>query len=87
MLLDKSGLNKLRWRCRRGMLENDIFIERFLNKYEHELTLDMTAGLMALMDLSDPELLDLFLGRVQPEGDYLRDSIFEVLGKIRTLNQ
>jgi antitoxin CptB len=87
MLLDEVGLNKLRWRCRRGMLENDIFIERFFNKYENEISLDMAAGLLTLMDLSDPELLDLFLGRAQPEGDYLRDHVFEVLSKIRTLNE
>jgi antitoxin CptB len=87
MLLDQSGLNKLRWRCRRGMLENDILIERFFNQYQHELTLDMAAGLMTLMDLSDPELLDLFLGRTDPEGDYLKNPALEVLNKIRKLNQ
>jgi antitoxin CptB len=29
-LLDERDLSKLRWRCRRGLLENDLFIERFL---------------------------------------------------------
>jgi len=29
-LLDERALSKLRWRCRRGLLENDLFIERFL---------------------------------------------------------
>ena len=28
--LSERGLSKLRWRCRRGLLENDLFIERFL---------------------------------------------------------
>jgi antitoxin CptB len=28
-LLDERDLSKLRWRCRRGLLENDLFIERF----------------------------------------------------------
>ena len=26
--LDERALSKLRWRCRRGLLENDLFIER-----------------------------------------------------------
>jgi hypothetical protein len=28
-LLDERALSKLHWRCRRGLLENDLFIERF----------------------------------------------------------
>ena len=26
--LSERSLSKLRWRCRRGLLENDLFIER-----------------------------------------------------------
>jgi antitoxin CptB len=33
-LLNERDLSKLRWRCRRGLLENDLFIERFFNKFE-----------------------------------------------------
>ena len=29
-----AASSKLRWRCRRGLLENDLFIERFFNRYE-----------------------------------------------------
>ncbi|MFN5811080.1 MAG: succinate dehydrogenase assembly factor 2, partial [Burkholderiales bacterium] len=31
--LSSAALSKLRWRCRRGLLENDLFIERFFNKH------------------------------------------------------
>ncbi len=73
-LLSPGGLSKLRWRSRRGMLENDLFIERFFNKYAEILTVRQANGLNALMDLSDNELLDLHLGRkalreVRPELD------------------
>ena len=61
--LSSGGLSKLRWRCRRGMLENDLFIERFFNKYADQLTVRQANGLNALMDLSDNQLLDLHLGR------------------------
>jgi antitoxin CptB len=72
--LSSGGLSKLRWRCRRGMLENDLFIERFFNKYAQLLTVRQANGLNALMDLSDNQLLDLHLGRkplheVRPELD------------------
>jgi antitoxin CptB len=72
--LSSGGLSKLRWRSRRGMLENDLFIERFFNKYAELLTVRQANGLNALMDLSDNQLLDLHLGRkplheVRPELD------------------
>ncbi|MGH8337099.1 MAG: succinate dehydrogenase assembly factor 2, partial [Gammaproteobacteria bacterium] len=49
-LLDERALSKLKWRCRRGLLENDIFIERFFDRYEASLTTRQAAGLSALMD-------------------------------------
>ena len=69
-----GALSKLRWRCRRGMLENDLFLERFFNKYADQLTVRQANGLNALMDLSDNQLLDLHLNRkplneVRPELD------------------
>jgi antitoxin CptB len=72
--LSSGALSKLRWRSRRGMLENDLFIERFFNKYAELLTVRQANGLNALMDLSDNQLLDLHLDRkplheVRPELD------------------
>ena len=66
-MLDERSLSKLRWRCRRGLLENDLFIERFFNSYEKVLTVRQAKGLDDLMDLSDNDLMDLFLQRKQPE--------------------
>jgi antitoxin CptB len=73
-ILTSGQLSKLVWRCRRGMLENDLFIERFFNKYAQLLTVRKANALNALMDLSDNQLLDLHLGRkalheVRPELD------------------
>ena len=65
-LLDERSLSKLRWRCRRGLLENDLFIERFFNRHEKTLTVRQAQGLDDLMDLSDNDLMDLFLQRKQP---------------------
>ena len=67
-LLDERALSKLHWRCRRGLLENDLFIERFFARYERTITVRQARGLGMLMDLSDPDLLDLVLRRKEPEG-------------------
>jgi antitoxin CptB len=82
-VLDASGLNRLRWRCRRGLLENDLFVERFFRDHGHALTPPRVAGLMALMDLSDNDLLDLLLARVQPQGDLDLPEVHDVLALMR----
>ena len=82
-LLDERALSKLRWRCRRGLLENDLFIERFFARYESGLTVRQADALGVLMDLSDNDLLDLLLGRTSPEGDLARDDVTHVLGLLR----
>ncbi|MFM2240858.1 MAG: hypothetical protein RJA69_2232 [Pseudomonadota bacterium] len=65
--IDARALSKLRWRCRRGLLENDLFIERFFNERGDAVTVSEAQGLDALMDLSDNDLLDLLLQRKQPQ--------------------
>ena len=82
-MLDERGLSKLRWRCRRGLLENDLFIERFFRHHEATLTNRQAAGLLTLMDLADNDLLDLLLGRVQLEGEIDVAEVREVLALIR----
>ena len=62
-LLDAQALSKLKWRCRRGLLENDLFIERFFRNFEHTLTVGQADALGQLMDLSDNDLLDILLER------------------------
>ena len=62
-LLDERALSKLRWRCRRGLLENDLFIARFFERFDKILNVRQAGALGVLMDLSDNDLLDLFLAR------------------------
>ena len=67
-LLDERSLSKLRWRCRRGLLENDLLIEKFFARHESTLTVSQAKGLSDLMELSDNDLLDLLLKRKEPGG-------------------
>jgi antitoxin CptB len=82
-LIDARALSKLKWRCRRGLLENDLFVERFFSRHEASLTQAHAQGLRVLMDLSDNDLLDLLLARKEPEGELLRDDVIEVLSLMR----
>jgi antitoxin CptB len=81
--LDDRSLSKLKWRCRRGLLENDLFIERFFRQHEETLTTRQAEGLMALMDLADNDLLDLLLRRQEPQGQLDRPEVRDVLEQLR----
>lgn len=82
-LLTPAALSKLRWRCRRGLLENDLFIERFLGRHEATLTERQAEGVAALMDLPDNDLLDLLLARRDPDGELDTPVVREVLALMR----
>lgn len=54
---------RLRWRARRGLLENDLILTRFLDRHETGLSDDEVGALTELLDLSDNDLMDLILAR------------------------
>jgi len=84
-LLDARELSRLKWRCRRGLLENDLFIERFFSHHEETITTRQATGLQILMDLADNDLLDLLLARREPQGAVDRPEVREVLAIMRRL--
>lgn len=83
-LLDERSLSKLKWRCRRGLLENDLFIERFFARHESGLTVRQARALDALMDLPDNDLLDLLLRRTEPKDALATEEVVELLTLLRT---
>ena len=60
--------NRLKWGCRRGLLELDIILERFLEKNDPH-------GLEELLILPDNDLLDIVMGRSQAYGPHLNDIV------------
>ncbi|MBE2264610.1 MAG: succinate dehydrogenase assembly factor 2 [Burkholderiaceae bacterium] len=82
--LDERSLSKLRWRCRRGLLENDLIIGRFFEQYATTLTIGQARGLHGLMDLADNDLLDLLLGRKEPQAETTTSDMTEVLEMLRS---
>ena len=60
-------LNRITWRCRRGMLENDLVLARFLEARGPALTDDEVTMLDRLLDLTDNDLWDLIAGRQEPQ--------------------
>ena len=82
-LLDEHAVGKLRWRCRRGLLENDLFLERFFARHGARLTPRQGQVLEELMQLTDNDLMDLLLRRREPAGELDRPEARELLALLR----
>ncbi|GAA0430525.1 succinate dehydrogenase assembly factor 2 [Massilia aurea] len=80
---DPANRSRLRWRARRGLLENDLILTRFLDAHEQELTDDEVDALTRLLDLADNPLLDLLLGRNEPSGELDLPHVHALLAKLR----
>ncbi len=72
-------LERLRWRSRRGLLEMDLILQRFLDRHLATLSAEDTRAYDALLDLPDNDFLDLVMGRESPQDE----SLAPVLEKIR----
>ena len=76
--VDATGLSRLRWRCRRGLLENDLILARFLEARGERMTDSEAEALLRLLDLSDGELWDLVCGRAETDDVTLRALVAEL---------
>lgn len=60
--------NRLRWRCRRGMLELDLLLQGFLEHGYRRLTSEQRALFAGdFLALPDQQLHDYLLGHATPE--------------------
>jgi antitoxin CptB len=80
---DPANRARLRWRARRGLLENDLILTRFLDASEESLTDDEVDALTRLLDLSDIALMDLMLARKEPEGADDLPQVHALLARLR----
>lgn len=70
-MLSDVDLSRLRWRCRRGFLENDLVLERLLNARGNQFSDDEHTQLKSLLELDDNTLWDIIAGR---SDDYPADT-------------
>jgi succinate dehydrogenase flavin-adding protein (antitoxin of CptAB toxin-antitoxin module) len=64
--ISEVELRRLRWHCRRGRLENDLVLEKFLIRFGGKLDRTRLDALNELLELGDNELWDLVAGRTEP---------------------
>jgi len=68
-----TEISRLRWQCRRGMLELDIFLEGFMDKAYLQLTPKEKQTFERLLETPDQMLLDYLMGRVIPYDKEIAD--------------
>lgn len=67
--MDRVARERLKWKCRRGLLELDLVLERYLRQQPGDAALD------ALLDLPDNVLWDIVSGRSERYDGKFRDIV------------
>lgn len=80
---DAEAMRRLRWHSRRGMLENDLLLERFLDSLKAPLPSHERDAMNELLALSDADLLPLLLGRSTDDAPDLSEAARQLLPRIR----
>jgi len=87
MILSNAELYRLKSDARRGLLENDLILQRFFERYGAQLSAQDGKVLSQLLALEDNDLMDLLIGRKDSVGaldkEMQTDSFKAVLQKLR----
>jgi succinate dehydrogenase flavin-adding protein (antitoxin of CptAB toxin-antitoxin module) len=60
-----AELDRIRWHCRRGLLELDLVLADFLARHLETLDSQQLENFRELLDYPDNDLLDLVMGRAE----------------------
>jgi antitoxin CptB len=71
---------RLTWRCRRGLLELDIVLQRFINEQFDALSLDELHMFDELLELPDNDFWELIGSSKSP---HKNDSTYAVITKLK----
>ena len=63
--MTNADMNRLRWHCRRGLLENDLVLERFLERHGAGLEGRRLQAFETLLEYGDNELWNLLSGQTE----------------------
>ena len=87
MTLGNAELYRLKSDARRGLLENDLILQRFFERYGSQLSAEDGTVLSQLLALDDNDLMDLLIGRKDSvaslEKEMQTDSFKMILKRLR----
>jgi antitoxin CptB len=73
--MERVERERLKWKCRRGLLELDLVLQRYLVRHPDD------AKLSELLDLPDNDLWDIVAGRSDQYAPHLK----EVVARLRAV--
>lgn len=79
-MTDPRERERLRWRCRRGMLELDLLFQRFIAREFDRLTDHDLEVLSRVLDLPDNDLLEYCYGRRVPDDPDVKAFVHRIAG-------
>jgi antitoxin CptB len=82
MTISNAELYRLKSDARRGLLENDLILERFFSRYGADLNAQEGKILSLLLALDDNDLMDLLIARKDFIPGLVDDSQMEALGAL-----
>ena len=69
------SLDRLRWQCRRGMLELDLLLQGFLESGYSDLSEDRQRTFSRMLEYPDQLLLDWLVGHIVPADPEVRELV------------
>lgn len=73
-----ENLQKLAWRCRRGTKELDVLMQKYLNNYYQTASENMQHAFERMVEMQDPDLYDLLVGRQASEDQNINQVIEDI---------
>jgi len=80
-MTDEIGLlssGRLRWACRRGMLELDILLETFLDNGYEQLSDEQKSTFETVLGFADQDIFELCMGQAQADSIEIADVIKKI---------
>jgi antitoxin CptB len=80
---EAEHLRRVHWQCRRGMLELDEVLRRFLALGYAALNPAQRQTFLTLLDAPDVQLSDWFMGRAEPSEPDLRALVAHIIALVQ----
>jgi antitoxin CptB len=81
LITTEQDLNRMRWRCRRGMRELDALLMRYADRHYADVCAEEQAGFRALLGLADPDILGLLMGRLRSDDSGIARVVERIVGE------
>ena len=76
-----SERDRIQWNCRRGLLELDLILQRFLDRRFDKLSVSEVKMFKELLEFADNDLLDMVMGRAEPVDERL-NAVLDMMRKV-----